>query len=56
MNIIFFMTDTYRRDNLSCYGPTQVKTPRLIGLPRPPTSSTTRTWVLFRPSRIVLTS
>lgn len=29
MNIILFMTDTYRRDNLSCYGPTRVKTPRL---------------------------
>ena len=29
MNIILCMTDTYRYDNLSCYGPTQVRTPRL---------------------------
>jgi len=29
MNIIVFMTDTYRHDNLSCYGPTAVKTPCL---------------------------
>jgi arylsulfatase A-like enzyme len=34
MNIIFFMTDTYRRDNLSCYGPTRVKTPRLDNFAR----------------------
>jgi arylsulfatase A-like enzyme len=26
MNIVFFMSDTYRRDNLSCYGSTPVKT------------------------------
>jgi arylsulfatase A-like enzyme len=29
MNIILVMSDSYRYDNLSCYGPTQVKTPRL---------------------------
>jgi len=29
MNIILFMSDTFRRDNLSCYGPTAVKTPNL---------------------------
>jgi arylsulfatase A-like enzyme len=29
MNIIFVMSDTFRYDNLSCYGPTQAKTPRL---------------------------
>ncbi|GAB4530876.1 MAG: sulfatase [Anaerolineae bacterium] len=29
MNIIFFISDTYRQDNLSCYGPTRVQTPRL---------------------------
>jgi arylsulfatase A-like enzyme len=29
MNIVFFMTDTFRRDNLSCYAPTRVQTPRL---------------------------
>jgi len=29
MNIIFFMSDSYRHDNLSCYGPTRVKTPSL---------------------------
>jgi arylsulfatase A-like enzyme len=29
MNIIFVMSDTFRSDNLSCYGPTQTKTPRL---------------------------
>ena len=29
MNIIFVMSDTFRYDNLSCYGPTQTKTPRL---------------------------
>jgi len=29
MNIVFVMSDSYRRDNLSCYGPTKVKTPRL---------------------------
>ena len=29
MNIVLFMSDTYRYDNLSCYGPAQVKTPRL---------------------------
>lgn len=29
MNVILFMTDTFRRDNLSCYGLTRVKTPRL---------------------------
>jgi arylsulfatase A-like enzyme len=29
MNIIFVMTDTYRRDNLACYGPTRVQAPNL---------------------------
>ncbi len=29
MNVIMFMTDTYRYDNLSCYLSTKVKTPRL---------------------------
>jgi arylsulfatase A-like enzyme len=29
MNIVFFISDTYRYDNLSCYGPTKTKTPRL---------------------------
>ncbi len=29
MNIILVMSDTFRYDNLSCYGPTQVKTLRL---------------------------
>src|SRR5512135_1660400 len=29
MNIILFMSDTFRYDNLSCYGPTLVKTPHL---------------------------
>mgnify|MGYP001088969287 CR=1 FL=1 len=29
MNTIVFMTDTYRYDNLSCYGPARVHTPRL---------------------------
>jgi arylsulfatase A-like enzyme len=29
MNIILCMSDSYRHDNLSCYGPTSVKTPRL---------------------------
>ena len=29
MNVILFMSDTYRRDNLSCYGPTVVRTPNL---------------------------
>jgi arylsulfatase A-like enzyme len=29
MNVILFNTDSYRRDNLSCYGPTRVKTPSL---------------------------
>jgi arylsulfatase A-like enzyme len=29
MNVILFMTDSYRRDNLSCYGPFKAKTPRL---------------------------
>ena len=29
MNIVFFMSDSYRRDNLSCYGPTETRTPRL---------------------------
>jgi arylsulfatase A-like enzyme len=29
MNVIFVISDTFRRDNLSCYGPTQVKTPVL---------------------------
>ncbi len=29
MNVIFVMSDTFRYDNLSCYGPTPVETPRL---------------------------
>lgn len=29
MNVIFIMSDSYRYDNLSCYGPTRVKTPNL---------------------------
>ena len=29
MNIIFIMSDSFRYDNLSCYGPTRVKTPSL---------------------------
>jgi arylsulfatase A-like enzyme len=29
MNIVLVVSDTFRYDNLSCYGPTQVKTPRL---------------------------
>jgi arylsulfatase A-like enzyme len=29
MNVILVMSDTFRYDNLSCYGPTPVKTPRL---------------------------
>lgn len=29
MNVIFIVSDTFRRDNLSCYGPTTVKTPSL---------------------------
>ncbi len=29
MNIVFFITDTFRYDNLSCYRATPVKTPRL---------------------------
>jgi len=29
MNIVLFMTDTYRHDNLACYGPAKAKTPRL---------------------------
>ena len=29
MNVIFFMSDSFRYDFLSCYRPTQVKTPRL---------------------------
>ena len=29
MNVILLMSDTYRRDNLSCYAPSVVKTPRL---------------------------
>ena len=29
MNTILVMSDTFRRDNLSCYGPTPVRTPRL---------------------------
>ena len=29
MNVILVMSDTFRCDNLSCYGPTTVKTPRL---------------------------
>ncbi|MGI9862857.1 sulfatase [Moorella naiadis] len=29
MNVILIISDTFRRDNLSCYGPTRVKTPHL---------------------------
>lgn len=29
MNVILVMSDTFRHDNLSCYGPTEVETPRL---------------------------
>ncbi|WP_088187328.1 sulfatase [Desulfosporosinus sp. FKA] len=29
MNVVFVISDTFRRDNLSCYGPTPVKTPNL---------------------------
>ncbi|VBB04922.1 sulfatase [Lucifera butyrica] len=29
MNVILVISDTFRRDNLSCYGPTKVKTPNL---------------------------
>jgi len=29
MNVVFFMSDSYRYDNLSCYGPTKTHTPRL---------------------------
>lgn len=29
MNVVFFISDTFRYDNLSCYGPTVTKTPRL---------------------------
>jgi arylsulfatase A-like enzyme len=29
MNIVLFMTDTFRYDNLSCYGPAKAKTPQL---------------------------
>ncbi len=29
MNVIVVMSDTFRYDNLSCYGPSRVKTPRL---------------------------
>ena len=29
MNVIFVMTDTFRYDALSCYRPTEAKTPRL---------------------------
>ena len=29
MNVILAISDTFRRDNLSCYGGTVVKTPRL---------------------------
>ena len=29
MNIVLIMSDTFRHDNLSCYGSTRVKTPRL---------------------------
>jgi arylsulfatase A-like enzyme len=29
VNIILVMSDSFRHDNLSCYGPTKVKTPRL---------------------------
>ena len=29
MNIILVMSDTFRHDNLSCYGPTRCKTPRM---------------------------
>ncbi len=29
MNIVLFMTDTFRYDNLACYGPAKAQTPRL---------------------------
>ncbi len=29
MNVVLVMSDTFRRDSLSCYGPSAVKTPRL---------------------------
>jgi arylsulfatase A-like enzyme len=29
LNVVFFMSDSYRHDNLSCYGPTESQTPRL---------------------------
>jgi arylsulfatase A-like enzyme len=29
LNVVFFMSDSYRYDNLSCYGPTVTQTPRL---------------------------
>ncbi len=29
MNVVFFMSDSFRYDNLSCYGPTVTHTPRL---------------------------
>jgi len=29
VNVILFISDSFRRDNLSCYGPTSVRTPRL---------------------------
>ncbi len=29
MNIVFVMSDTFRRDNLNCYGASRAKTPRL---------------------------
>jgi arylsulfatase A-like enzyme len=31
MNIVFFMSDSFRYDNLSCYGPAVTQTPRLDG-------------------------
>jgi arylsulfatase A-like enzyme len=31
MNVILVMADSFRYDSLSCYGPTQVRTPRLDG-------------------------
>ena len=34
MNVILVMSDTFRHDNLSCYGPARVKTPRLDAFAR----------------------
>lgn len=34
MNVVLFMSDTFRCDNVSCYGPTSARTPRLDGFAR----------------------